>query len=132
MADFDRRTWAFNLVLVSGVLFIFRGIRNVVESQDIATVSPFMGGVFDGIGERFLVMGIFGLIGGAFLVFAALRMRSHPGEMRSWGIASVIAAGATYLLATGLLGAVAGIAGGVLGIAAQEPAGPDDSGVRFS
>lgn len=128
VADFDRKAWAFNLTLFAGILFIFRGIRNVIESQDVAQASAFMGGMggmFDGVADRLLMMGLFGLAGGAFLVFAALRMRARPQDIRMWGIAAVIAAGATYMLAESLVAAIAGLAGGGVAIAAEERAPVD-------
>jgi hypothetical protein len=113
------RIWAHACLLASGVLVLAGALASAVG------LGTWMTSMMEHAGPKLfasaiaLWMGLWGLVTGALLVIAAVRVRGAGREERArWGTVAIVV-GALSLLGAGgwLLGAALGVLGGILAIA---------------
>lgn len=138
MADrSELRTWSFLSLLVGGILIVVGGLLGPLMMGTVGWVGAMpMNGMMNAYaGDAWVAsaawwMGGVGIITGAFVLIAAYNV--NRGRDRPLWSTIAIVAGALSLFAMGgyMLGAIAAITGGVLGLVDQQrgdtPAGPRD------
>lgn len=122
MADNDLRTWSFLSLLVGGILIAVGGLMGALMMGygplGVMPMGAMMGGYVDEgwAAQMAWWMGLVGLATGAFVLLAAYNVRQGRSTA-AWSVVAIVA-GALSLFAMGgyVVGAVAAIAGGALGL----------------
>ncbi|MDV3244257.1 MAG: hypothetical protein LYZ66_03650 [Nitrososphaerales archaeon] len=111
---------AFGLSLTAGILIVLGGAVGITWSGTL--VPSFSGGccgMMGGFGFLGMMAGIslFGLVSGVIVLAGAFMLRSKPEQRHAWGTIIIIFSAISILGMGGfLVGAILGIAGGVLGL----------------
>lgn len=135
MAENELRTWSFLGLLIGGILILAGGLMGALMMgaygwMGAAPMSSMMGSYASDawVANVSLWMGGVGLLTGGLVLLAAHQVYRNR-ETRLWSVVAIVA-GALSLFAMGgfVVGAVAAIAGGALGLLDQQQKAPRAGG----
>lgn len=119
----DLLQWSFVSLLVGGVLIIAGGVMGgvLMGGYGMGMVGNAPVG---GFGPFFGWLTAWAFVTGAVVLVAAFRVRIHPAEAGTWGVAAIVAGALSFLGMGGFfIGAAAAIAGGVMALFRLSDAG---------